>query len=249
MIREMKDLTDTKLYYINLDRRPDRKEQFLKQDALAAMPPVERITAIHGQSIDIKNDKRISLNTRVQVKTEYRRSHYEIHSRGALGASLSHYKAWQTFLKTNAKYALIMEDDVELPTAFALMVADCAKDLPADWSIWILGWNHNPVDNTTKDSSPFKQVIHFVGAHCYIITRPAAKQLIDEMFPIQTHIEHYMSNVAFIKGLKIIRDVRFHMPQADRILNISDVRKPDGCPACHVDDNDQANEARRANMQ
>ena len=55
MIREMKDLTDTVIYYINLDRRPDRNEQFLEQDALAAMPPIERITAVHGQSIDIKN--------------------------------------------------------------------------------------------------------------------------------------------------------------------------------------------------
>jgi glycosyl transferase family 25 len=245
----MKDLTDTKIYYLNLDKRPDRNEQFIKQEALAIMPPIERITAIHGLSLDIKKDKRISLNTRVQVITEYRRSHYEIHSRGALGASLSHYKAWQAFLKTNAKYALIMEDDAQLPTTFALMIADCAKDLPPNWAIWILGWNHNPVDNTHKNSSPFRRIIHFVGAHCYILTRGAAKELIDNMFPIQTHIEHYMSNISFLKGLHIIRDTRFHVPQFDRVLSISDVRKPDGCPACLVDDNEQANEARRINME
>jgi hypothetical protein len=34
----------------------------------------------------------------------------------------------------------------------------------------------------------------------------------------------------------------------DRVLNISDVRKPEGCPACVVDDKDQANEARRINL-
>ena len=58
-----------------------------------------------------------------------------------------------------------------------------------------------------------------------------------------------MNNVAFLKGLPIVRDIRLHLPQMDRVLNISDIRKPEGCPACHVDDKDEALEARRANMQ
>jgi GR25 family glycosyltransferase involved in LPS biosynthesis len=245
----MKDLTDTQIYYINLDQRKDRKEQFEAQEALATMPPVERVAGIHGLSVDIKKDKRVGVNTRVQVITEYRRSHYEIHSRGAIGASLSHLKVWKTFLNSKAKYALVLEDDVKLPPTFSMMVRDCAKDLPANWDIWILGWNHTPVDTGKNGQSPFRRILHFVGAHCYIITRHAAKALVDEVFPIETHVEHFMNNVAFLKGLSIVRDVRLHLPQMDRILNISDVRKPEGCPACHLDDKDEALEARRANMQ
>lgn len=244
----MKDLTDTKIYYINLDLREDRKKQFEAQDALAIMPPVERISAIHGLSLDIKNDTKIGLNTRVQVSTEYRRSHYEIHSRGAVGASFSHIKVWKAFLKSGAKYALILEDDVKLPPTFSMMVKDCARDLPSKWDIWILGWNHTPTDTTHKSVNPFRQVLHFTGAHCYILSRSAAKILVNEAYPIETHIEHYMSNVAFIHGLKIIRDLRLHLPQMDRVLNISDVRKPDGCPACSLDDKDEAMAARRANI-
>ena len=244
----MKDLTDVKLYYINLDIRKDRKAQFESQVALTAMPPIERIPAIHGLSVDVKRNTKVGLHTRVQVATQYRRSHYEIHSRGAIGASYSHYKTWQAFMKTDAKYALIMEDDVNLPATFAMMFKDSVKDLPDKWDIWILGWNHMPVDVDKKEGKSFRQILHFVGAHCYLITRNAVKVLIKEMFPIETHIEHYMSNVAFIHGLKIVRDADFHMPQMDRLLNISDVRKPDGCPACVLDDKDQANEARRMNM-
>jgi len=244
----MKDLTDVKLYYINLDIRKDRKAQFESQVALTAMPPIERIPAIHGLSVDVKRNTKVGLHTRVQVATQYRRSHYEIHSRGAIGASYSHYKTWQAFMKTDAKYALIMEDDVNLPATFAMMFKDSVKDLPDKWDIWILGWNHMPVDVDKKEGKSFRQILHFVGAHCYLITRNAVKVLIKEMFPIETHIEHYMSNVAFIHGLKIVRDADFHMPQMDRVLNISDVRKPDGCPACVLDDKDQANEARRMNM-
>jgi len=244
----MKDLTDTKLYYINLDNRPDRRKMFEGQFALTAMPPVERIPAVHGLSVDIKKDKRVGMNARVQVVTEYRRSHYEIHSRGAIGASLSHLKVWQAFLKSGAKYALIMEDDAKLPATFAMMVKDCAKDLPASWDVWILGWSHTPVD-TGKDVSPFKRILHFIGAHCYIVTRKAAQAFVEEALPIETHVEHFMNNVAFLKGLVIVRDIRLHLPQVDRVLNISDVRKPEGCPTCNIDDKEEAMEARRANLQ
>jgi GR25 family glycosyltransferase involved in LPS biosynthesis len=245
----MKDLTDTRIYYINLGTRKDRKKQFEQQEALLTMPPVERIEGVHGLSVNIKDDKRIGMNTRVHVITEYRRSHYEIHSRGAIGASLSHLKVWQTFLKSNAKYALVLEDDVKLPATFSMMVKDCAKDLPANWDVWILGWNHSPVDTGKHGQNPFRRILHFVGAHCYILSRKAAKLFVDEAFPIETHVEHYMNNVAFLKGLSIVRDIRLHLPQMDRILNISDVRKPEGCVACHIDDKDVAIEARRANMQ
>lgn len=245
----MKDLTDTQIYYINLDQRKDRRGQFEAQEALRTMPPVERIAGVHGLSVDIKKDKRVGVNTRVHVITEYRRSHYEIHSRGAIGASLSHLKVWEAFLKSGAKYALVLEDDVKLPPTFSMMVRDCAKDLPANWDVWILGWNHTPVDTGKNGQSPFRRILHFVGAHCYIISKQAAKAFVDEAFPVETHIEHYMNNVAFLKGLSIVRDIRLHLPQMDRVLNISDVRKPEGCPACHLDDKDEALEARRANMQ
>jgi len=244
----MKDLTDTAVYLINLDARQDRLKQFQSQQALATMPPIQRVPAVHGLSVNIKEDKRVGINTRVHVITEYRRSHYEIHSRGAIGASLSHLKTWQTFLKSKAKYALILEDDVQLPPTFSMMVRDCAKDLPKGWDVWILGWNHTPVD-TGKSVNPFRRILHFVGAHCYILSKKAARIFAEEAIPIESHVEHFMNNVAFLRGLTIVRDIRLHLPQMDRILNISDVRKPEGCIACGVDDKDDAMEARRSNLQ
>ena len=247
-MKDLTDLTNVKLYYINLNIRKDRKAQFEAQSALVAMPPVERIPAVHGLSLDITNDKHIGLHTRVQVTTEFRRSHYEIHSRGAVGASFSHIKAWKTFLANGSKYALIMEDDVKLPPTFSVMVRDCMKELPPKWDIWIMGWNHNPSDLNKNGPLPhIREVIHFTGAHCYIVSRKAANLLVKEAFPIESHVEHFMSNVAFMHSLKVIRDTRLHMPQIDRVLNVSDVRKPEGCPACNVDDKDEAIAARIAN--
>ena len=243
----MKDLTDTNIYYINLDIRKDRRIQFEALPALECMPPVERIPAVHGLSFkDIGKDTRIGLHTRVQVITQYRRSHYEIHSRGAIGASFSHLKTWKTFLNSSAKYAVILEDDAELPATFSMMVRDCAKDLPSHWDIWILGWNHTPTDNDDMLNGPFRNILHFTGAHCYILTRHAAEILVKEALPVETHIEHFMNNVAFVRNLRIIRHISLHIPQMDRVLNISDVRKPAGCVACKVNDKDDETAARKA---
>lgn len=245
----MKDLTDVNIYYINLDKRDDRKRQFEAQVALSAMPPVERVTAIHGLSLNTRFDKNIGVHTRVQVITEHRRSHYEIHSRGALGASFSHISAWKTFLDSGAEYALIIEDDAQLPGTFAMMFRDAAKGLPDDWDIWILGWNHKPSDiNPTHKNDPFRQILHFVGAHCYLIKRKAAQILLKEAYPVENHIEHYMSNVAYLYRLRIMRHIHLYVPQMDRVLTVSDVRKPKGCPTCVVDDKHHEINARKMNM-
>jgi len=240
----MKDLTDVNCYCINLKNRPDRRRLFMNQSALDLLPQIHYIDAVVGNSLDVKNDDRIGILTRVQVLTHYRRSHYEIHSKGALGASLSHLKTWKAFLASSADYAIIFEDDAELPPTFSLMVRDCIKQSPPPWDIWLLGWNHGTRDHTATRDDTFKEVIQFTGAHCYLISRKAAKILLENALPIETHIEYYMSNTAFLNKLKIIRHSLLHIPQIDRIRNISDVRKPEGCPVCIVDDRSEATKAR-----
>ena len=139
-----------------------------------------------------------------------------------------------------------MEDDAQLPATFSLMVRDCIKELPNDWGIWILGWNH-----TTQDiplTKQFRQVLYFTGAHCYILSRAVAKLLVKHIFPIETHIEYYMTNLAFLKKFRIIRNLGFHVGQMDRVLNVSDVRKQGGCSTCSVDDSEEAMKAKVTNM-
>jgi hypothetical protein len=58
-----------------------------------------------------------------------------------------------------------------------------------------------------------------------------------------------MCNTAFLHKLKIIRHPLLHITQIDRIRNISDVRKPEGCPVCIIDDNSEAVKAREAGEQ
>ena len=236
----MKDLTDAVLYCINMKNRPDRRKLFNSQSALQTLPPIQYVDAIQGSKLNVTNDKRIGLQTRIQVLTQYRRSHYEIHSYGALGASLSHLKAWTEFLKTDSKYALIMEDDADLPTTFSV--------LPSSWDILLLGWNYMPRDRHLHQNTSYREVLQFVGAHCYIVSRKAARALVNEALPIETHVEYYMTNTSFIHHLKILRSIHLQIKQMDRVKNRSDVRKPDGCPVCIVDDKEEATTAREETL-
>ena len=244
----MKDLTDAVLYCINMKNRPDRRKLFNSQPALQTLPPIQYVDAIQGSKLNVTNDKRIGLQTRIQVLTQYRRSHYEIHSYGALGASLSHLKAWTEFLKTDSKYALIMEDDADLPTTFSVQVKDCLASLPSSWDILLLGWNYMPRDRHLHQNTSYREVLQFVGAHCYIVSRKAARALVNEALPIETHVEYYMTNTSFIHHLKILRSIHLQIKQMDRVKNRSDVRKPDGCPVCIVDDKEEATTAREETL-
>ena len=63
----MKDLTDAVLYCINMKNRPDRRKLFNSQSALQTLPPIQYVDAIQGSKLNVTNDKRIGLQTRIQV--------------------------------------------------------------------------------------------------------------------------------------------------------------------------------------
>jgi glycosyl transferase family 25 len=70
------------IYFINLDHRTDRLQQFQEEiQKLAPLDKVERIQAVHKPEL------------------------------GGLGCSLSHVKTLETFLKSDYKNCLVFEDD------------------------------------------------------------------------------------------------------------------------------------------
>ena len=80
------------IFVINLDSRPDRLIRMKKQ----LTHSFTRISAIDGTTGDIVAE------------------HQALTSATNLGCWLSHVKAYETFLATDFKYALILEDDADL---------------------------------------------------------------------------------------------------------------------------------------
>ena len=71
-----------RIYYINLDHRTDRRQEFENEiQKLASLEKVERIQAVHKPEL------------------------------GCLGCTLSHVKTLETFLNSEYKTCLVFEDD------------------------------------------------------------------------------------------------------------------------------------------
>lgn len=94
-------------YVVNLDRSTDRWERASRIFKNLNID-IERISAVDGRKMS-----QLELQA---LRPEFKDRHFWLKEMtpGEIGCYLSHIKAWETFLKTNEKWALIMEDDMEL---------------------------------------------------------------------------------------------------------------------------------------
>ncbi len=111
---------------------------------------------------------------------------------GEVGCTLSHLKAMETFLKTDAPWCVILEDDVEVLPACAEVLRSLAeKD---DWDLVKLFNFHSgmPVKKRALGSA------HHLVAHltrttssaAYVVNRRAAETLLKSMRPISEQVDH-----------------------------------------------------------
>jgi glycine/D-amino acid oxidase-like deaminating enzyme len=112
-----------------------------------------------------------------------------------------------------------------------------------DWDLWLLGTHRGgvkakPLDPLNKKS--WWKVTDFTGAHAYILTRKGAQILLEQCFPIETHIEYYITACSRLKNLKIIKHWALRMRYFQELNEIEDSDTFDGkksCPVCFIPDN------------
>jgi GR25 family glycosyltransferase involved in LPS biosynthesis len=102
--KELKILTNCQSYVINLERRPDRKEKFLKDyETLGPNIPLEVIRAVDGTT-----PNEVTTNTMF----EYTSSDNDYQDNPRIRAKiLSHLTTWSNIAKSDS-YGLVFEDDV-----------------------------------------------------------------------------------------------------------------------------------------
>lgn len=236
------DIRTCPAYVINLDRRKDRWTKFSAQPTLKEFTNLQRFSAVDGSLLDVKNDKRISLHTRQNIFRKYRRSDYEINTAGAIGASLSHFTIWETFLKSDAEYLVVFEDDTIVDEKVMLKVDSLIPKLPKDWDMWLLGrhrWAYSGVP-LTADKKGWWKVRNFTGAHGYVLSRRGAEMLLQEKFPIETHVEYYICAVAEMKGMTIINHPTLrqsYFAERDETDDSDTFDSKYSCPVCLIPDN------------
>jgi hypothetical protein len=107
--------------------------------------------------------------------------------------------------------------------------------------MWLLGthaWGIHSVP-LTKDRKSWWKVSSFTGAHAYILNRRGAEILLEECFPIETHIEYYITSCANLKGLKLIRHADLRIQYSMELSQSDDSDTFDSfksCPVCMIPD-------------
>ena len=129
----------------------------------------------------------------------------------AVGCSLSHIECWRWLAASPTyRWALILEDDCCLPTP-AFPAAWEAEVLPlirrggAPPALDFLVLGHKLDIRTTlidpairrgpMGSGSTRDRWWFYGSHCYLLSSPGARRLLDLALPLELHVDHFLALV------------------------------------------------------
>jgi GR25 family glycosyltransferase involved in LPS biosynthesis len=236
------------IYCINLKERPDRWERFIQQPGVARLAQAhsfERFEGINGKLLDIKNDDRVSLRTKRNILYQKRRDHEDLDTPGGVGCYLSHYSCWKKFLETEKQYLLILEDDAIIPDDFLPRLENAMEDLNEEDvkrpDIWTLAMPFGPTltralelgTPTYNKNWSYDVVAPLTG---YILTRNGAKILVDNAFPIDGHVDHFMRRCAQMGMLVIAAHKNIQLKQNRFKKGDSDIQQKPSCEVCNLPD-------------
>jgi glycosyl transferase family 25 len=193
------------VWVINLKKRPDRLKAIANRlDALGI--EWTRLDAVDGANCD-KNE--------LDISKQYGKIG-EI-SDGARACSASHYKFWNELISSNAKYGIVLEDDVELSNDFKNLVYDFTwipknsnlikleKAAPNKSSKLLLGPKLSTAVNNTR------QVRKMYSRHCgtaaYLISREGAEIAVNWQKPFSVPIDHLLFNETVSKLCTVLNSL------------------------------------------
>jgi len=116
-----------KLYYINLLRKPERKEHFLQQCLIHAIPEdkIVRFDAIDGLTHEFSRDEQKLLYYLRHARRYNPETWKKIH-----GNQLSHFKIMQEMIQKDYSTILVAQDDVVFCPNFLDKLNKLMKNLP-----------------------------------------------------------------------------------------------------------------------
>jgi len=199
-------LDDVQIVCISLERRPDRWTR-INGEAERSGITLTRMDAVDASTFVAHQHPAITLGTAHNIYFKTRRSHYEIDAGGAIGASLSHFKAWENLLASDKKAAIIFEDDCAIPIGLKERLDKVLSVLPSDWDMVTL---HRTTFSgftgckSQRGDEPWQLCTSLMGAHAYIVSRKGAKALLEKAYPIELHVDAYMAYMSRMGYIKML---------------------------------------------
>ena len=188
------------IYVINLDRDVERMAS-LAGSLKALNLPFERVSAVLGK--EVPNWEQL-----VDAELYGARNRLPMPRPGEVGCYLSHLKAMEEFLRTDAPWCVILEDDVEVrPECVEVLAALGQKD---DWDLVKLFCFHSGLPVRKRAITPTHHlVVHLTrttSSAAYAVNRRAAEILLRTMKPIAEQVDHALER-PWETGLRV-RGVR-----------------------------------------
>jgi glycosyl transferase family 25 len=172
------------IYVINLDRDTERMASI--HDNLTRLGlAYERLPAIMGK--DVPDWEKL-----VDHSAYTWRNRLDTPRAGEVGCYLSHLKVLETFLRTDAPWCVVLEDDVEvLPACVDVLRALGEKD---DWDLVKLFNFHSGMPVKKRELvGGHRLVAHLTrttSSAAYVVNRRAAESLLRSMRPISEQVDH-----------------------------------------------------------
>lgn len=203
---------------ISLDRRPDRWATFQRY-ATAAGLNVQRLSAVDAQTFDAVNHPAVSLGTAHNIRFKTRRSHYEIDRPGAIGASLSHFKAWEQLRESGAPALIVFEDDAPVIPDFKARLSRVLQELPAQWDIiqfQLTYWESGITGcDPIPGQEPWQLCDALQGAYAYMISQEGARKMLARAYPIELHVDAYMAYMSKMGYIRMLWHPLIDIPGPD----------------------------------
>ena len=172
------------IYVINLDRDVERMAS-IRANLEALGLPFERLSAVMGK--DVPEWEKL-----VDMSAYAWRNRLDTPRAGEVGCYLSHLKAMETFLRTDAPWCVILEDDVEVLPACAAVLRSLAEQ--DDWDLVKLFNFHAGLPVKKRElAGGHRLVAHLTrttSSAAYVVNRRAAETLLKSMRPISEQVDH-----------------------------------------------------------
>jgi glycosyl transferase family 25 len=194
-----------RIFYINLDRRPDRNDnvrQLLKTHNLERIST--RIPAVDGSKLNL-NDVPKNIITQKGIddaKNRHERVGIPL-TVGAIGCAMSHRNAWRRIIDLNIGSALILEDDIRIDPEFHQKMRKYKHHVPKNYDVIFIGYHPATVvymDHSNPVNQIFLRTKKVYGLFGYIVSRKGAEKLL-KMFPITQQIDTEMYRAIPTLGL------------------------------------------------
>ncbi len=199
-IQPVESTDNFQIFIINMDRSPERLDAIAEQLNTLNLK-YERVPAVDGSELDMKG---------CEVQSVIDFNHWaKYHHRDALpaevGCYLSHLRALETFMASEAKYGVILEDDADISTGLADVLRGLNQNSDK-WDLVKLHSSHPGYQRNCADLGNGNQLTSFITqtgrATGYVISKEAVGALYNQLQPARLPFDHIFDR-NFEHGLKL----------------------------------------------